>query len=313
MRTILAALFGAVALAAAGAASAQSSAPDPNAPKPIYRGYGMQGGELPWPASEEQRQQKLIDAALATLQPERPGVHDVYVLSLALFGEHVFESEATKAADILSQRFGAEGRTLVLSNNNEPGAKGLPAAIPAHVLAAFNRYGALMDKEDDLFVLFLTTHGVSNAGVVLTDPKRMQYVMTPGNLRMALDKAGIKKRVLILSACFSGQFIPAFSDENTILLTAASATQPSFGCNPERDWTYFGDAYFNHALPSAAGLVPAFQRAKKIVTEWETRDQQKPSDPQIYVGPAAAKLLATVEAAPNAQPALASAPAPASP
>src|SRR5262249_17272228 len=103
-----------------------------------------------------------------------------------------------------------------------------------------------------------------------------------------------------------------FKDEDTILITAASASQPSFGCAPERDWTYFGDAFFNHAMREKTGLVPAFQRAKKLVTEWELRDQQKPSDPQLYVGSNAAQLLATIEAAsgPPAATAVAVAPTP---
>jgi hypothetical protein len=199
------------------------------------------------------------------------------------------------AADILRQRYAAAGRTLVLATNYGPTGQ-FPAATPEHLVAAFNKVGEQMNKDEDLFVLFVTSHGGPNSGIALRDRERMDYTMTPTNLRNALDKAGIKKRVLVLAACYSGQFVPAFSsDPNTILLTAASKDRPSFGCQPERDWTYFGDAFFNRALRAGGGLVPAFQRARKQIAQWEASDGSDPSDPQLYVGADAAKLLGEVE------------------
>ena len=153
-----------------------------------------------------------------------------------------------------------------------------------------------MNADEDLFVLFVTSHGGPDSGIAIRDRDRMDYLLSPRDLRRALDSAGIKNRVLILAACYSGQFIPAFNDSNSIVLTAAQSDRPSFGCAPENDWTYFGDAFFNNALRQGGGLVPAFQRAKKQITEWETRDGQQPSNPQIYVGVEAAKILGNVEA-----------------
>ncbi|MEJ0022190.1 MAG: C13 family peptidase [Alphaproteobacteria bacterium] len=224
------------------------------------------------------------------------GTHDVYIMTAGLWSDHVFEHEAAGAAEILTQRYGAAGRTLILATDYTPASRGFPAATPEHLVAAFDAIGAKMNKDEDLFVLFMTSHGGPNSGIALRDRDRMDYTMTPANLRGVLDKAGIKKRVLILAACYSGQFVPAFSnDPNTILLTAASKDRPSFGCQPERDWTYFGDAFFNRALRAGGGLVPAFQRARKQIAQWEAADGSDPSDPQLYVGAEAAKLLGEVE------------------
>ncbi len=280
------------ALLLAGSAAAQP-APRPAA---IYKGLGLQGGEIPLPPEVEARQKSLIEAALSGLQAQRPGTHDVYVMTAGLWSDHVFESEATGAAAILTERYGAQGRTLVLSTNFAPSGKGLPAATPEHLIGSFNKVGALMDKDEDLFVLFMTSHGGQNAGIALRDRERMDYTLSPANLRSALDKAGVRKRVVIVAACYSGQFVQAFRDDpNTILLTAASKDRPSFGCQPERDWTYFGDAFFNRALRAGGGLVPAFQRARKQIAAWEAADGELASNPQIYVGAEAAKLLALVE------------------
>ena len=46
--------------------------------------------------------------------------------------------------------------------------------------------------------------------------------LTPARLTKALDQAGIKNRVLILSACYSGSFVPPLSNENTMILTASA-------------------------------------------------------------------------------------------
>jgi Peptidase C13 family len=293
MRFCVPAMIAALLLAAT--ATAQTPQPAPRGPI-IYRGLGMQGGETPLPPEIEAKQKELIGAALAGLQAQRPGTRDVYVMTAGLWSDHVFESEATGAAEILTERYGAQGRTLVLSTNYAPTGKGLPAATPEHLIGAFDRIGALMDKDEDLFVLFMTSHGGPNAGIGLRDRERMDYTMSPANLRGALDKAGIKKRVVILAACYSGQFVQAFRDDpNTIMLTAASKDRPSFGCQPERDWTYFGDAFFNRALRAGGGLAPAFQRARKQIAQWEAADGELASDPQIYVGAEAARLLALVE------------------
>jgi hypothetical protein len=309
MRSRLAAtvLAGALVLLAGGAfaqgAPGASAEPPPSGPpyvkaNPVSNGYGLQGGEFPFTPEAQEAQKKQFDAVLAGLQPQRPGVHDVYVLSAGLWGEHVFEHEAQQSGIILSQHYGAEGRTVLLSNNFANPASGLAGATPGNLLGAFTKIGSLMDKDEDLFVMFVTSHGGPNSGIGIHDRDRMDYVLTPAALREMLDKSGIKKRVLILAACYSGQFIPAFSnDPNTIVLTAAANDRTSFGCRAENDWTFFGDAMFNQALRAGGGLVPAFQRAKKMISEWEMKDGLVPSNPQIYVGVEAAKVLGQVEQA----------------
>ena len=281
--------------------------------KPINNGFGLEGAEYPFVPEAQEAQKKQFEAALAALQPQRPGVHDVYVMTVGVWGEHVFEHEAEQSGIILKNHYAADGRTLTLSNNFANPANmapgGLPAATPGNLFGAFDKIASLMDKEEDLFVFFVTSHGASGYGIVIHDRDRMEYVLSPRALRNALDKSGIKKRVLILAACFSGQFLPAFAnDPNTVVLTAAAADRTSFGCRAENDWTYFGDAMFNQALREGGGLVPAFQKAKRLITEWESRDNLTPSNPQLYVGVEAAKVLGAVELARTT---VAAAPAPA--
>jgi hypothetical protein len=55
------------------------------------------------------------------------------------------------------------------------------------------------------------------------------------------------------------------------VLTAAAADKTSFGCQPNRDWTYFGDAMFNHALRSGAPLLEAYDTALTLIDGWENK------------------------------------------
>lgn len=309
---VLSVILGGAAWSQPAAPAAAPAGPAFVKDKPVYLGGDWQGGEYPFVPEVVAQQQKQFDAALAGLQPQRPGVHDVYILVAGLWGEHVFESEATQAAQILTERYGAQGRVVLLSNFFAGGA-GLPGATPSHLKDSMAKIGSLMDKDEDLFIMFLTSHGGKDAGIAIRDRDRMDYLLAPANLRKALDDAGIAHRVLILSACFSGQFVPALHDPNTIVITAASSERSSFGCRPENDWTYFGDAFFNNALRAGGGLAPAFQKARKQISDWETRDSLTPSEPQFYVGTGAAKLLGAVEAGFAAPAPSAAQPAPAAP
>jgi hypothetical protein len=72
--------------------------------------------------------------------------------------------------------------------------------------------------------------------------------------------------------------------DTSILFTAATYNKQSFGCQPERDWTYFGDAFINQTLRSGAPLLEAFDQAKAKIAEWEARDRFDPSWPMSAVG-----------------------------
>ncbi len=60
--------------------------------------------------------------------------------------------------------------------------------------------------------------------------------------------------------------MPALANDDTIVLTAADAKSTSFGCAPERDWTYFGDAFFKkHSLRPGADFRRAFDNARVLI------------------------------------------------
>ena len=95
-----------------------------------------------------------------------------------------------------------------------------------------------------------------------------------------------------MSACYSGTFVPPLANDNTIVLTASDAKSTSFGCAPERDWTYFGDALFRQSMRPGRDFQRAFDNARVLIQGWELMDRARPSNPQAHFGPALVARLA---------------------
>lgn len=96
--------------------------------------------------------------------------------------------------------------------------------------------------------------------------------------------APLKERykVLVISACYSGGFIPALKDDKTLIMTAARSDRVSFGCSEEADFTYFGDALFAKAFQQTDDLRQAFTLASATVAQREKEEEFEPSEPQLW-------------------------------
>ncbi|HTH35088.1 MAG TPA: C13 family peptidase [Xanthobacteraceae bacterium] len=142
----------------------------------------------------------------------------------------------------------------------------------------------------------MTSHG-NQTGFALQLPGNRTAELTPQQVAGALDAEGIKNRVVIVSACFSGIFVPPLANDDTIVMTAADAKSTSFGCAPERDWTFFGDALFKQSLQPGIDFQHAFTHARTLIQGWERMDRIAPSNPQGHFGPALTQKLAPFFAA----------------
>ena len=200
----------------------------------------------------------------------------VAVLAFGLVGaQSVFESEAKGAAAILAQRLGAAD-VVVRANTKTRGDVTI-----ATIGAALQSAAAKLDHDNDLMVLVLTSHG-SQDGVAIQAGRRVE-ILSPPALAAMLARAGVRHRVVIVSACYSGVFLTLANDD-TLVITAADSEHSSFGCQDKVKWTYFGDAFFNTALRRTADLRGAFEEARAIVRERERRNGFIPSNPQIAGG-----------------------------
>jgi Peptidase C13 family len=236
------------------------------------------------------RQPDLVSKALAGLAPSRPGIPEAYFVGAAAYAEQdVFKREVTSARGIVDDRLGTRDRSLLLINHRDS-VVDQPLANMTNLEAVLVGIGKMMDHDKDVLVLYLTSHGGPGAFSISFSGFGFNN-LTPDRLVAMLAKSGIKNRVVILSACYSGSFVPALERPDTLVMTAASADKTSFGCSNEREWTYFGDALFNHALRETTSLPEAFQLAAKTVAGWEKTQGLVASEPQMFVGSDITKTL----------------------
>lgn len=233
-----------------------------------------------------------VDDAVRALAAQRPGVIDLYVLVFAGDGtERVFRNEALYARALFEQRFGAAGRTVALVNDPQL-ATVLPLATRANLGRALDAVGRVMDPAEDLLLVFLTSHGSeSHELLVALDPLPLAQ-LTPEWLADALDATGVAHRVVVVSACYSGGYLPALGSARNLVLTAARADRTSFGCGPDSDITWFGRAWLTEALNETVDLIDAFERAKVAIAHREKAAGYEPSEPQIARSPAIEAQLA---------------------
>ena len=237
----------------------------------------------------------LLEASLAALEPGRPGVPDIYFVGVGAYSyEDVFMKEVKVIDELFRERFDAEGRTIMLVNNPATVSE-LPLASVTSLARVLRHIGGLMNREEDLLVLYLTSHGSDKHRLSVVNWPLVLRDIDPVMLRRMLDDAGIKWRVLAISACYSGGFIEPLKNEWTLVMTASAANRTSFGCGAESDFTYFGKALFDEELRRTYSFAGAFERARRTIAERERAENYESSDPQIYMGSAMAGKLHEVE------------------
>lgn len=224
-------------------------------------------------------QGRLLDDALANVPASTPAV-ELYTLTLGGDGKQsVFLRESDYVANMLASRFGAFGQIRLVNHRDHLVDR--PMATRENLRRAAQTLAERSGPEDLLFI-YLTSHGTGEHELVLDQP-RLELADLPAD-ELAAVLAPLKKRdkIIVISSCYSGGFIPALKDERTLIMTAARADRVSFGCSEEANFTYFGDALFAQALNQTDDLEQAFKLASATVAERELADSFEASEPQIW-------------------------------
>lgn len=110
-------------------------------------------------------------------------------------------------------------------------------------------------------------------------------------MRSIIDRwCGARPTVVVISACFSGGFVPALAGPNRLVLTAAREDRSSFGCSAEATYPYF-DGCVLEALPDSTDFIALAHQTRACVSQREAEEGLPPSEPQMFVG-AEMQLLA---------------------
>ncbi|HEY1314878.1 MAG TPA: C13 family peptidase [Steroidobacteraceae bacterium] len=229
-------------------------------------------------------QAKLIDESLAAVGRDVAPHPKAYFLGFAGVGdEKVFAQEIGLASRVLGERYGLAGRSLSLIND-ERDLERAPLASVSGLRYALQGLGSLMDREQDVLFLAISSHGSQDPSIAVENSQLPLNDLSDEDLADALRESGIRWRVIIISACYAGGFIEALRDPQTIVITAAAADRTSFGCSNDRDLTYFGEAFYRDALPEAESLREAFEAAKAAIDARERAEHITASKPEAYFG-----------------------------
>ncbi|HEY0288436.1 MAG TPA: C13 family peptidase [Pseudomonas sp.] len=221
----------------------------------------------------------LLDKALAAVPVSTPAT-ELYSLVVGGDGKQsVFMREADYVGNLLSTRFGAYGQISLVNHRDHMNDR--PLATRETISRAIQTLAQRSGPEDLIFI-YLTSHGTHDHELVLDQP-RLELSDLPANeLAVALLPLKNRDKVVVISACYSGGFIPAIKDEKTMVITASREDRVSFGCSEEADFTYFGEALFGKALVETDDLQQAFNEARQLVAQREIAESFEASEPQMW-------------------------------
>jgi hypothetical protein len=152
--------------------------------------------------------------------------------------------------------------------------------------AVYDALSALAARAPDGCLVYFTSHGAPD-GVVVDD-----QLLAPGVLGAMLDQAcGARPTIAVISACFSGVFVPELAAPNRMVLTAARPDRTSFGCGEADRYPYFDDCFLS-AFPTARDFPQLGAAVQACVARREVETGAKPpSEPQLAVGAALRPIL----------------------
>ncbi len=224
-------------------------------------------------------QGRLLEEALTNVPASTPAV-ELYTLTVGGDGKQsLFLRESDYVSNMLASRFGAYGQIRLVNHRDHLGDR--PMATRENLRRAALTLAERSGPEDLVFI-YLTSHGTHEHELVLDQPRLELADLPADELAAVLAPLKNRDKIIVISACYSGGFIPALKDEHTLIMTASRADRVSFGCSEEADFTYFGDALFVQALNQTDDLEQAFKLAKATVAERELADNFEASEPQIW-------------------------------
>jgi hypothetical protein len=232
-----------------------------------------------------------IDDEVDAIGPVLGGAPAVFFVGFAGVAEQrVFAEEIKLAARVVDARFGTADRQVLLINDRRD-LDTFPMATASGLRYALKAVAEKMRPDRDILFLALSSHGSPDPALSVSHSGLELEQLSDEELESALRDSGIKRRIIVISACYAGGFVEPLENPDTIVIAAAAADRTSFGCSDDRDMTYFGEAFYRDSLPTAPTLEAAFESAKTAIAAREKEEHETPSEPQAYFGSAISAVL----------------------
>ena len=195
------------------------------------------------------------------------------------------------AAELIRKGFSAENVRQFsvrpeLYSDTKPGK--------ADLVPIYNSLKELAQRATGGCLVYFSSHG-SPQGVVLNG-----QILPPALMdEMVSSACGQRPAIVIISACFSGVFVPQLAGPNREILTAARPDRSSFGCSESDKYPYF-DTCMLKVLPTAHDFIAVGTAVQACVAQKEQETGMRPaSEPQLDVGAQLRALLPLMALAPG--------------
>lgn len=239
------------------------------------------------PASEPAlaAQQFLLDQALDGLDDEQPGVTDLYFVGFAPDSRRIgFVADVESAAHVMNQHWGTRGHSVVLINSPSTIAQ-YPFATVTNLRETLEEIGGIIDADDDIVMVYLTGDAAGDGTLAAVNPPLELVPLSPDGLRNVLDSAGIRWRIVVVSACNSGAWVDALKDDETAVIASSATGVHDIGCTGEIRPGAFGTAFFGDGMSHTDDLAKAFSTARGLLL------RKGAAAPVLWIGPAIAERL----------------------
>ncbi|MDX1802895.1 MAG: C13 family peptidase [Alcanivorax sp.] len=212
---------------------------------------------------------RRLQSSLATLAPQRPGVRDIYLLAIGGDGrQQVFGKEVAWVEQQLGSKWDFKGRSLSLVNGGD-GQQ--PLATVTSIDESLDALDKILDPKEDLLLIHITSHGDRDGDVVLAEPGLRLNDLSVKHMAAKLDAMHIRHQWLVVSACYSGQWVAPLRSPQRVIFTSAAKDRTSFGCGDDSQRTWFSKALYGKALQTLGLADPQalFQAADQRVEQLE--------------------------------------------
>lgn len=158
--------------------------------------------------------------------------------------------------------------------------KGVASATYENIAKSFGQMKVSLKANDGCFI-HMTSHGAKAQGFYLA----LSGILDPATFSSLVNQAcGSAPTVILISACYSGQFITEdLKGPNRVIMTAARPDRPSFGCSPDTEYTYW-DGCLLEEVPRSQTWVELYKNVNSCIAEKEAKLNVRPSEPQAFFG-----------------------------
>ena len=227
-------------------------------------------------------QSNRLKASLDAVPQGDPDTTELFFVGIAGDGsQRVFEREVLFAKELLNDRFELNDRAVILANSEEA-SKGFVLATQYSIEQALKTVAEKMDAQQDILFVYMTSHGSRNHEFYLNHQGIRLSDFSAESFSEVVNQLPVKHKIIGVSACYSGGFLPLLKDEFSLVFTAADSDSTSFGCSDDNDFTYFGRALFEQALSTTQSFRYAFHQAYDFVKQWESDEGYDHSNPLLW-------------------------------